>query len=130
MEKKNKKEKRKRLLIVEDELGPRESLCIIFMDKYDVTIVTSGDAGMRHIVEHSPDLVILDLNMPGMNGLEVLENIRDTKPETKVIILTGYGSPETAQKAKQLGVNAYLNKPFDLFEIRHLVAGILNGDQT
>ena len=74
--------------------------------------------------------MILDLKMPGIPGIEVLKKIKAINPQTKIIILTGYGSPEIAQEAQRLGIVSYLNKPFDIFEIRRLVSEKMRGEKT
>jgi len=113
---------RRRILIIDDEIGPRESLRILFKDHYDVSVANGGKDGLEIIKQQDPELVILDLKMPEMGGIEVLRQIKKVNQATKVFILTGYGSPEVAQQAQELGVAAYLNKPFDIFHIRRLVA--------
>ncbi len=109
-------------MVVDDELGPRESLRILFKDIYDVHVVKSGPECLAELAEKKFALVILDLKMPDMGGIEVLEEIKRCRPETKVIILTGYGTPEAARRARELGVTAYLAKPFDIFDLRKLLA--------
>jgi DNA-binding NtrC family response regulator len=119
-----------KILVIDDEIGPRESLRILFKDNYDVAVANSGEEGVHAIKKDPPDLVILDLKMPGMDGIEVLKKIKEVSPKTRVIILTGYGSPEAAQQVQRLGIARYLNKPFDIFEIRKIVAEEINGQQT
>jgi two-component system response regulator (stage 0 sporulation protein F) len=113
---------KKKILVVDDEIGPRESLRILFKDDYDIEVTASGADGLAKIAETPPDLVILDLKMPEMDGIEVLRHIRRSWPAAHVFMLTGYGTPEAARQARDLGVNAYLSKPFDIFELRELVA--------
>ncbi len=116
-----------KILVIDDEIGPRESLRILFKDNYDVLVAGNGEEGIQAVKNSPPDLVILDLKMPGMDGIEVLQQIKTINPQAKVIILTGYGSPEAAKEAQRLGVTLYLNKPFDIFEIRQLVSEKING---
>ena len=119
--------KKKNLLVIDDEIGPRESLRILFNDDYNVYVAESGEEGLKKLKEQKFDLVILDLKMPGIGGIEVLKKIRSTNSATRVIVLTGYGSPETEKKVSKMGVSAYLNKPFDIGEIRKLVYQKING---
>ena len=118
-----------KILVIDDEIGPRESLKILFKDTYDVSVANNGEEGIQAVEKESPDLVILDLKMPGMGGIEVLQKIKVLSPRTSVIILTGYGTPEVAQQAQRLGVASYLNKPFDIFEIRQLVSEKIGGQK-
>ena len=120
-------EMKNKILVIDDEIGPRESLRILFKDNYEVTVANNGEEGIQVIKKDPPDLVILDLKMPGMDGIEVLQKIKAINPKAKVIILTGYGSPEMTQQAQRLGAILCLNKPFDIFEIRQLVSEKING---
>jgi len=116
-----------KILVIDDEIGPRESMRILFKDNYDVTVARDGEEGIQTLTKDPPDLVILDLKMPGMGGVEVLQKIKAVSPKTKVIILTGYGSPEATRQARELGAVLCLNKPFDIFEIRQIVSDEING---
>lgn len=109
------------ILVIDDELGPRESLRILFKDDYRVITADNGDQGIKALKEHDPDIIILDLKMPGKNGLETLEEIRDIDEKVPVIILTGYGDMEAAKKAIHLGTLEFISKPFDIAEIRKIV---------
>ena len=110
------------LLIVDDDAGPRESLRLIFRNDYQVLAAADGFEALRLVKEHAVDAAVLDLRMPGMSGLELLEKLRGVSPETGVIILTGYESLETARQALRLGASDYFAKPFDLTVMRAAVA--------
>lgn len=105
--------KNHRVLIIDDELGPRESLRILLKKQYDVLTADSVQRGLELLREHSPDVVVSDIRMPGVNGIEGLKLIRDINNDVPVIMLTGYGALETAQEAIRLGANEYMKKPFD-----------------
>ncbi len=109
------------ILVIDDELGPRESLRMLFKDDYTVITVENGDKGIALLKKHNPDMVILDLKMPGKNGIETLEEIRGIDEKVPVIILTGYGDMEAAKKAIHLGTLEFISKPFDIKEIRKIV---------
>jgi signal transduction histidine kinase len=102
-----------RVLIIDDELGPRESLRILLKKKYEVFCADSVDRGLELLQEKQPDVVVSDIRMPGVNGIEGLKLIREIDAEVPVIMLTGYGALETAQEAIRLGANDYMKKPFD-----------------
>lgn len=114
-------EKEGTILVIDDELGPRESLRILFKDDYRVITADNGEKGVSALKEYDPDIVILDLRMPGKNGLETLEEIRDIDEKVPVIILTGYGDMEAAKRAIHLGTLEFISKPFDIGEIRKIV---------
>ena len=106
-------EKQKRILIVDDEANVR----VVFSDvlrkeSYMVKGVKDGPEAIKAIGEETFDLALVDLRMPRMDGIEVLENIKKRKPEIPVIIYTGYGSVTTAVEAMRKGAADYLNKPF------------------
>jgi len=112
-----------RLLVIDDELGPRESLRFLFKDTYDVTCVDSVDKGVAALKENPPDCIITDIKMPGKTGIQGLKEIRAIDPHVSIIMLTGFGSLETAQEAIRHGATDYLKKPFDTDEVREVVAG-------
>jgi len=112
---------RDRILVIDDELGPRESLRFLFKDEYDVVCTDSVDAGMAALRSVTPDVIIMDIKMPGKTGIEGLKEIRAVDSEIAVIMLTGFGSLETAQEAIRHGANDYVKKPFDTREMRDIV---------
>lgn len=113
---------RAKVLVIDDERGPRESLRILLKTEYEVLCADSVDVGIRMLQEHRPDMVIMDIRMPGKTGIEGLRAIRDLDPVISVVMFTGFGALETAQEAIRLGANDYIKKPFDTFEIRELVS--------
>jgi signal transduction histidine kinase len=115
-----------RLLVIDDELGPRESLRFLFKDVYDVTCVDSVNKGVEELKKSPPDCIITDIKMPGKTGLQGLKEIRVIDPHVSIIMLTGFGSLETAQEAIRHGATDYLKKPFDTDELREVVAGYIN----
>ncbi len=112
---------RDRILVIDDELGPRESLRFLFKDEYDVVCADSVNAGIDALKSHSPDAIIMDIKMPGKTGIEGLQEIRAIDSDVSVIMLTGFGSLETAQEAIRHGANDYVKKPFDAVEMRNTV---------
>jgi len=101
-----------RILLVDDEESIRHSLGeIIGFEGYEVKTAESGEAAILYIQKESFDLVILDLKMPGIDGLEVLHYIQSAAPDTKVILLTAHGSLESAIQALREGAQDYILKP-------------------
>ncbi len=111
----------KRLLVVDDEEGPRESLNMIFGDDYDVTIATSGEEAIEFSKENSFHVVVTDIRMRGLSGIDVLREVKKINPHTEVIVLTAYETLETARQAISFGASEYLKKPFDLEHIQTVV---------
>lgn len=103
------------VLIVDDEEGIRESLSGILEDEgYGVITSGTGEDALRIIQEQTPDLVILDVWLPGMDGIEALQEIRTLKKDMPVIMISGHGNIEVAVKATQLGAYDFLEKPLSL----------------
>lgn len=100
------------ILIVDDEPVTRKSLSdIIRLEGYMVTSVPNGQAAVEHVRTHHVDLMIVDLRMPGMDGLEVVQVVNQVAPDTEVILLTAFASTETAIQALRLRIHDYLQKP-------------------
>jgi DNA-binding NtrC family response regulator len=114
-------EPRKRVLVVDDELGVRESVRILLSEGYEVATVASGDLALEAIQRERPHLVLLDIIMPGMDGMELLERVRVSDPGLPVVILTATKTVKTAVAAMKLGAFDYLQKPFDVDELRLIV---------
>jgi signal transduction histidine kinase len=110
------------ILVIDDEMGPRESLRMLLKPNYQVHTADSVDAGIRLLREKRPDAVISDIRMPGASGIEGLRRIREIDPHVSVIMLTGFGALETAQEALRLGANDYISKPFDAKEMRDVIS--------
>jgi signal transduction histidine kinase len=109
------------VLVIDDEMGPRESLRMLLKPNYQVHTADCVDAGIKLLKEKHPDAVITDIRMPGTSGIEGLRRIREIDPHVAVIMLTGFGALETAQEALRLGANDYINKPFDAREMREVI---------
>ena len=117
------------LLIVDDELGPRESLRMVFKDRYECALADSGTAGVAYARAHHVDAAILDIRMPDQSGIDVLRELKTIDPHIECIMLTGYETVETARAAIHHGATEYLNKPFDVFAMRELLERCLTRRQ-
>ena len=109
------------LLIVDDEAGPRESLRIVFKDRFRCVTAACGREGIEFARTQAVDAAIIDVKMPDITGVEVLRELKEIDPEIVCIMLTGYETIETAQAAVRYGAADYLNKPFDVFSVRESV---------
>lgn len=114
-------DRRDRILIVDDDFGPRESLRFVFKEEYDVICADSVDAGIAELRRQTPDVIIMDIRMPGKSGIVGLKEIREIDADISIIMLTGFGSLETAQEAIRHGASDYVKKPFDAKEMREIV---------
>ena len=113
---------RYKVLCIDDEASPRESLRYILKDRFDVTLAENGTGGLETLRTQGPfDAVLLDMKMPDMTGLEVLGQIFKSPPAPPVIVVTAITDAKPAVQAMKLGAVDYLNKPFDVEEIRLVV---------
>ena len=114
------------LLIVDDQAGVRRLLYEAFSDEgFRVETASSGMEALLKVSDKFPLLILLDIKMPGMNGLETLDELLKIIPQTPVVMMTAYGELDIVAEAKRRGVKHYINKPFDLDEIRYLIKGLL-----
>jgi DNA-binding NtrC family response regulator len=105
---------RGRILVVDDEEGIREVLEeFLTSQRFGVRTVSDGPAAIRAIVEAAPDVVLLDIDMPGLKGTDALPTIRSLAPRTAVIMVSGTGDVETAKRALAVGAFDYVTKPVD-----------------
>jgi len=111
----------KRLLVVDDEEGPRESLNMIFSDDFDVTIATSGEEAIAFSAKNPYHVVVTDIRMRGLSGIDVLREVKKIDSHTEVIVLTAFETLETARQAISFGASEYIKKPFDLDHIQKVV---------
>ena len=110
------------VLVIEDEKILSESICVYLGRNGYVTLqASSGEAGLKLLEEASPDVAIVDLRLPGMDGLQVLARVREHSPTTEVIMMTAHASVASAVEAMKRGAFDYLNKPVDLEELRVVV---------
>lgn len=109
------------LLIVDDERGPTESLRMVFKSEYEVFTAPGGQEALEILHARPIDVVTLDLRMPGMPGIEVMEQIKRHDPDIEIIVVTGYASLDSAVRGLRNRVFDYVTKPFDVPQISDLV---------
>ena len=116
----------KRILIVDDEQSMREMLAIL-LKKEGLDVRTAGSrAEAADALRRGPvDLVLTDVKLPDGDGIEILRHVKAASPETAVVVMTAYGTTETAVAARKLGAEAYILKPFDVDELRIVVRDAL-----
>ncbi len=115
-----------KILVVDDEEGARELFFTILSEEgYDITLAENGEEALALFKETPYDLVITDIKMPVMGGLQLLQEIRNTGSKTDVILVTAYGEVETYLKAMSLGAAEYINKPVRIKELKRIVHKVL-----
>ncbi len=111
-----------RILIVDDELIVRKSLAGWFQEEgYSVDVAESGKEALEKLVEGEWDIFLLDIKMPGMDGLELQKKIKEIHPNASIIIMTAYASVETAVEAMKQGAYDYIVKPFEPDDLEHII---------
>jgi DNA-binding response OmpR family regulator len=118
----------KRVLIVDDEETLTWSMAKSLSkdkDKYEVIIANNGREAFNYLEKNKIDLVITDIRMPDINGLDLLVKIKKEYPQTKVIIMTAYGSSDVQKEATQRGSLYYVEKPFEISDIRKIIIDLI-----
>ncbi|MBT2765637.1 response regulator [Paenibacillus sp. ISL-20] len=122
------KESKHKVLIVDDQNGIRILLVEVFSSEgYETFQAANGKAALDIVKTHAPDLVLLDMKIPGMDGLEILKHIKQMNPDIKVIMMTAYGELDMIKEATDLGALMHFTKPFDIDEMRQAVNMQLKG---
>src|SRR4030043_2072108 len=114
------------VLIVDDEVGTRESIKMILKNDYEVFLAKDAEEAFLQIKEHSPDVILLDIILPDIDGLKVLEKIKGSDPDVIVIMITATKTVKTAVEAMKLGAYDYVTKPFDIDELRLIITRSLS----
>jgi signal transduction histidine kinase len=115
----------KRILIVDDNRDAGDSLAMFLrLDGHDVTTVADGPSALEIVGLQSPELILLDLGLPGMNGFEVAQRIRAQHPTVRIAAITGYGQAEDRRRTRLAGFDQHFVKPVDPAALRELLAGL------
>ncbi len=117
-----------KILVIEDEPSVRLGLCSALKQAgHDVGSAGNAPEGIALFRENQHDLVVTDMVMPGGNGMEILAAVKEIAPKTGVIVMTAFDNPESERRCRQLSVDHYLRKPFDLEAMLGLIRGLLGG---
>ena len=118
---------KQKILVCDDSEGVRESLKLILEDDYKLLFACDSCEVLNLVKSSSPDLVLMDIKMPKLNGIETLKEIRQIEPKTKILFVTGYQYTDVAQDAIKLGALDYIIKPFNEKDLKTAVTNILKG---
>ncbi|NMD70038.1 response regulator [Bacillus sp. DNRA2] len=111
-----------KVLIVDDQFGIRILLNeVLQKEGYQTFQAANGVQALEIVNKNMPDLVLLDMKIPGMDGIEILKRMKVVEPDIRVIIMTAYGELDMIQEAKDLGALTHFAKPFDIDDIRAAV---------
>ena len=116
----------RKILLVDDDMSVSTGVRLTLKDKYDVDTVYSAKDAFKHLDNHKVDLVLMDIKMPEINGLEALKEIRKRHPGANVVMLSAYPTEENMQKAWESGAKGFLSKPFEVSELRSFVDHVLS----
>ncbi|MDE5414671.1 MAG: response regulator [Bacillaceae bacterium] len=112
----------KKILVVDDQYGIRVLLNeILQKDGYTMFQAANGVQALKIVEEEVPDLVLLDMKIPGMDGLEILKRIKEIKPHVDVMMMTAYGELNMINEALNLGAINHFAKPFDIDDVRNVI---------
>ena len=113
---------KKRILIVEDDEEMRSLLKdFIEAEGFETDSASNGSEAFRKLAKESFDLIITDVRMPGLTGLDILPGVRKLQPEASIIVITAFGSEEVCRRAFERGATAYLEKPIHFHKLRTLI---------
>lgn len=123
--------KKDRILVIDDEKHIGETLRYSFNEKYEVEVCESGEEGWNvlYCSDVPCDLIIVDLNLPDTNGLELIKRIREISPQLPCIIITGHSTKERAESACNISISGYFTKPFDIEVLKLCISNILDHDR-
>ena len=121
---------RPRILVVDDELGPRESLRMILKPRYEIATADSGEAALQTLPSFHPDVVFMDIKMPNMDGIELLQRIKRIDQSIEVVMITAYASLDTVKNALTHGAFEYLIKPFSRQDLEETARRALSRRQA
>ena len=116
----------KRILVVDDDQGILDSFEVLLGDRYDLVKAENGYEALRILENDPPQLIFLDIKMPGLDGIDVLKKLQEDQKDVGVVIITATDQEKTEEEAKSLGVIDYLKKPLDIFELERITSQVLN----
>jgi len=111
-------------MVVEDNQAVLDSFEVIFGDDYDLILARDGHEALNHLERYTPHLVFVDIHMPLMSGIELLEEVRKRGIYVKVVMITGYPDDYTEARARELGAISYLKKPLCADELTRIATEI------
>ena len=116
---------RRRIVVVDDNADALQAMqSLLAICGHDVNVASDGESGLRAVLELEPDLALIDIGLPGLNGYEVAERVRAAGREVVLVAISGYGQPEDVERARQAGFDAHLVKPLDLQALQGVLEGL------
>ncbi len=112
---------KKQMLIVDDNHGLREALRTVFEDDFDLAFASSGEEALGVSEHHRPQVVLMDYQMPGLDGVQTMQLLREQTPESHVIVMSASDDHQRVTAAMRSGASDFVGKPFDIKAIRSMV---------
>jgi DNA-binding NtrC family response regulator len=112
----------KRILVVDDDQGILDSFEVLLGDRYDLVKAENGYEALRILEEDPPQLMFLDIKMPGLNGMDILKKLQDDRKDVGVVVITATSQEGIEEEAKSFGIINYLKKPLDIFEVDRIAS--------
>lgn len=122
--------KKKSILVVDDDIAHRTMLRILLEWEYEISEADCGSVAIEKVQKTRYDLVLMDVRMPEIGGIEALDKIKALSPEIPILMMTAYSSNETASKALEKGAYGYLTKPFDFENLRQTIESAVRTSNT
>jgi two-component system response regulator (stage 0 sporulation protein F) len=117
------------VLVIDDQPGIRRLLMEVLVEEgYAVHTAANGYEGIQKVKDLKPVLILMDMKMPGMDGIETLRELKRLNQADKVIMMTAYGELELVNIARELGAYAYITKPFDIIDLCSMIAKLISGN--
>ena len=116
----------KRILVVDDDQGILDSFEVLLGDRYNLIKAENGYKALQILEADPPQLMFLDIKMPGLNGIDILRKLRDDQRKVGVVVITATQQEKTEEEAQSLGVIDYLKKPLDIFEIDKITSQVFS----
>ncbi len=117
--------------MVDDQAGIRRLIAEVLKEEgYRVFMAEDGEAALEFLADRSPDLILLDMRMPGLSGMETLKKLRARNYTGSIVVMTAFDDLESINGAAQEGVGSFLSKPFDIFELKDKVKEALQAEHS
>jgi DNA-binding NtrC family response regulator len=118
--------KEKKMLLIDDDEWIRDSLSLFFEGEgCHLVAVETAEEGMEELRKQNYDIIIVDYRLPGMDGLEFLERIKDSHPDALTLLITAYGSRDVLLKASKMGIQGFIDKPFTIRTIENSLSRLI-----
>lgn len=115
----------KKVLLVDDQAAIRRLISEVLEEDFEMMLASDGDDAVDAAKEFKPDIILLDIGLPSISGIDLIPIFKKVSPKSKILMLTGSISNSTINQAKSLGVSGFIEKPFDILEIKNQIMYIL-----